>query len=81
MKRNYYGRKENLEKHIGHVITYYSGGEKKGKVLRLNYREDINAFEVWIDNKPFPVQIFDDQIRDCECRLQQKEWTPDGDYH
>lgn len=81
MRRKLVKPEDLYTQHIGHTVIYYSGGLKQGKVLRVTYREDVNAYSLWLEATPFPIQIFHDQLKDCQCKHEKKEWTPDRDYH
>lgn len=61
---------EAVKEHVGHRVQYYGNGhsDNVGKIMRVTLREDIEGVALWLENKPFPLLIFSDQIRLCECQ-------------
>lgn len=57
-----------VNSHVGHTITYGYANPQTGKVLRANIREDIEAVRVYLEGRPFPIQIYSDEITACECQ-------------
>ncbi len=63
-----------LRKHVGHTIRFHSNGEKTGKILRMNEDASLVAMKIWVEAKPFPIVIFDDQILGCDDCDKPREW-------
>lgn len=64
--------KENLQKHVGHTVTYYGNGHGniKGRIVRISTSEDGDAIRVWLESAlslDFNNYIYFDQLRSCSC--------------
>lgn len=70
--------------HIGHLIEVKIDIHKPriwAKLLRVVIRPDLYAAELWLESAPFSMMVYSDQITDCKCRHQTKEWNWGQDYH
>ena len=62
--------KEKIEEHIGHIAAYNLPNEF-GRILRVTIEEThFNGEQVivYIENKPFPLKIYADQLKECSCK-------------
>lgn len=64
---------DEMKKHVGHRVQFYSGGHRNNfaKVLRVTLDADIEAVCFWctVDgvDGPFASKVYSDQVIDCDC--------------
>lgn len=57
-----------FQMHMGHTVRFQWNSEMcSGKLLRVTWSDSVADAVLWLESKPFPVQIFGQEAVECSC--------------